>query len=228
MYGFGSCGFLIACTLRLHAHLMICMIIIENNDLTIFCFSLQRRGYIEELQLSTIITVHSCVAHLQVQTQQRMASITAVHWIISSVFMQLVVKCHKILCMSSLRVVYSWWCTWYLSTFYMWNTISVWTLNAHIENFAYSRTEARNKPPKSFSSGHITGSGKLPLSGIKTYYFSVRACSLSINNFLYMHSGANVDIRNTPSIVCWWPVTFGTATLGVLSAFTSNSKAVHS
>ena len=40
------------------------------------------------------------------------------------------------------------------------------TLNARIQSFAYSRTEARNKPPKSFSSSHISGSGKLPLSGI--------------------------------------------------------------
>ena len=41
------------------------------------------------------------------------------------------------------------------------------TLNARIENLAYSRTEARNRPPKLFSSGHITGSGKLPLSGMR-------------------------------------------------------------
>lgn len=40
------------------------------------------------------------------------------------------------------------------------------TLNARIQNFAYSRTESRNKPPKSFSSSHISGSGKLPLSGM--------------------------------------------------------------
>ena len=40
------------------------------------------------------------------------------------------------------------------------------TLNSRMENFAYSRKEATNKPPKAFSPGHITGKGKLPLSGI--------------------------------------------------------------
>ena len=43
-------------------------------------------------------------------------------------------------------------------------------LNARIEHFSYSRTEARNKAPKSFTSGHITGSGKLPLSGMVHNY----------------------------------------------------------
>lgn len=41
------------------------------------------------------------------------------------------------------------------------------TLNARIENFAYGRTETRNKPPKSFIPAHISGSRKLPLSGNK-------------------------------------------------------------
>lgn len=39
-------------------------------------------------------------------------------------------------------------------------------LNVRIENFAYGRAERKNKPPKAFTSGHITGQGKLPLSGI--------------------------------------------------------------
>ena len=39
------------------------------------------------------------------------------------------------------------------------------SLNARLENFAYGRTEVRNRPPKAFSVGHITGQGKLPLSG---------------------------------------------------------------
>ena len=39
------------------------------------------------------------------------------------------------------------------------------TLNARIENFAYGRTESRNKPPKSFSPTNVAGQGKLPLSG---------------------------------------------------------------
>lgn len=39
------------------------------------------------------------------------------------------------------------------------------TLNERIENFAYGRLECRNRPPKSFSREHITGHGKLPLSG---------------------------------------------------------------
>ena len=39
------------------------------------------------------------------------------------------------------------------------------TLNSRMESFAYSRKESTSKPPKSFSSVHITGKGKLPLSG---------------------------------------------------------------
>ena len=59
------------------------------------------------------------------------------------------------------------------------------TLNTRIENFAYGSTEARNKPPKPFSSGHITGCGKLPLSGSKACY--VLVCLFKLINFLYMH-----------------------------------------
>ena len=42
------------------------------------------------------------------------------------------------------------------------------TFNSRIENFAYGRTEARSKPPKEFSLGHIIG--KLPLSGINCHF----------------------------------------------------------
>ena len=42
------------------------------------------------------------------------------------------------------------------------------TFNSRIESFAYSRKEAMNKPPKALTSGHITGKGKLPLSGMYT------------------------------------------------------------
>ena len=41
-------------------------------------------------------------------------------------------------------------------------------LNARIENFAYGRTESKNKPPKSFSLAHVSSRGKLPLSA--NYY----------------------------------------------------------
>ena len=109
------------------------------------------------------------------------------------------------------------------------------TLNTRIDNFAYSRTEARNRPPKSFTSGHITGSGKLPLSGMRhtcTYMhtvFSVTpACVISYVCMYVCNSGTNVDICNTPSVVCWRPDTFGRAALGVLSSFASNCKTVHS
>ena len=41
-------------------------------------------------------------------------------------------------------------------------------LNDRIENFSYSRTEARNKPPKPFNKAHLIGSNKpkLHLSGL--------------------------------------------------------------
>ena len=57
------------------------------------------------------------------------------------------------------------------------------TLNSRIKNFAYGRKEAMNKPPKSFSSGHITGKGKLPLSGIVPHMHA-----------LYMHVCSSVAI----------------------------------
>ena len=38
-------------------------------------------------------------------------------------------------------------------------------LNARIENFAYGRAESRSRPPKGFSPVHVSGQGKLPLSG---------------------------------------------------------------
>ena len=40
------------------------------------------------------------------------------------------------------------------------------TLNVRIESFGYSRKEAKSKPPKALLLRHITGKGKLPLSGI--------------------------------------------------------------
>ena len=39
-------------------------------------------------------------------------------------------------------------------------------LNSRIESFAYGRTEYRTKPSKPITQSHITGSGKLPLSGL--------------------------------------------------------------
>lgn len=41
------------------------------------------------------------------------------------------------------------------------------TLNLRIENFAYGRTESRSKPSKPLLESHITGNGKLPLSGLE-------------------------------------------------------------
>ena len=39
-------------------------------------------------------------------------------------------------------------------------------LNSRLESFAYGRTESRSKPSKPILQSHITGSGKLPLSGV--------------------------------------------------------------
>lgn len=39
------------------------------------------------------------------------------------------------------------------------------TFNSRIESFAYGKTESRTKPPKSLLTTHISGNGKLPLSG---------------------------------------------------------------
>lgn len=40
------------------------------------------------------------------------------------------------------------------------------SLNSRIESFAYGRTESRSKPSKPILQSHISGSGKLPLSGV--------------------------------------------------------------
>lgn len=48
-------------------------------------------------------------------------------------------------------------------------------LNNRIENFSYSRTEARNKPPKSIERPHLLGpKPKLHLSGMWTVYTVLR------------------------------------------------------
>ena len=44
------------------------------------------------------------------------------------------------------------------------NLFTLDNLNDRISNFAYGRLEARNKPPKPFSTTHLT-TGRLPLSG---------------------------------------------------------------
>ena len=40
------------------------------------------------------------------------------------------------------------------------------TLNGRMSYFAYGRIEARNKPPKVFEHTRLTGTSKLPLSGV--------------------------------------------------------------
>ncbi len=42
-------------------------------------------------------------------------------------------------------------------------------LNGRIQNFAYGRSESRNKPPHTFEPNHIFESSKLPVSGEYDY-----------------------------------------------------------
>ena len=42
-------------------------------------------------------------------------------------------------------------------------------LNSRIQSFVYGRVECRSKPPKAFTERHLTGTNKLPLSGVFTY-----------------------------------------------------------
>ena len=51
------------------------------------------------------------------------------------------------------------------------------TLNSRIKSFVYSRKEAKSKPPKSLLP-HITGKGKLPLSGIYIKFIMLLLCKL--------------------------------------------------
>lgn len=54
-------------------------------------------------------------------------------------------------------------------------------LNMRIENFAYGRVEAKSKPPKGFKMGHITGQGKLPLSGKYEVNVLMEKCILIVS-----------------------------------------------
>ena len=58
--------------------------------------------------------------------------------------------------------------------------------NSRMESFAYSRKEAANKPPKSFSPVHITGKGKLPLSGLKLAIISYSVFSYMLQTFQFI------------------------------------------
>ena len=75
------------------------------------------------------------------------------------------------------------------------------TLSTRIDNFAYSRTEARNRPPKSFTSRHITGRGKLPLSGMRhtcTYMHTVFSVTPACVILLYVRIIYNCKIKGFP------------------------------
>lgn len=75
-------------------------------------------------------------------------------------------------------------------------------LNSRMQSFVYGRVECRSKPPKAFTERHLTGTNKLPLSGVFTY-----TCTfiLFLVHFLLSstHSNSNVDIWHVTTIDDW-------------------------
>ena len=93
--------------------------------------------------------------------------------------MQLVVKFPKISCMFYLKVFYILDVQLMLRHFVIVeHFFTLDTLNSRIKSFVYSRKEAKSKPPKSLLPGHITGKGKLPLSGIYIKFIMLLLCKL--------------------------------------------------